>query len=194
MSQKKIYFTSSVLPELSNFYDCGISLEVNDKIYNTSEHLYQCMKFLYFDESNAHTEFAELIRRQSTPYKAKFLASQYASGKYEWQKALCVVSKSFASRGVLLNVSWDDVRVTVMENVLRRKFSANEMCRNILMETKNTILIERTDTDAFWGDGKYGNGKNMLGILLMKIRDDWYMNGIPENVPDIMTKNGILSK
>jgi predicted NAD-dependent protein-ADP-ribosyltransferase YbiA (DUF1768 family) len=32
--------------------------------------------------------------------------------------------------------------------------------------------VEASKTDAFWGLGKKGNGKNMLGVLLMELRDE----------------------
>ena len=39
-----------------------------------------------------------------------------------------------------------------------------------LLETDNAILIEDSKTDSFWGIGKLGRGKNMLGKLLIKVR------------------------
>lgn len=32
-------------------------------------------------------------------------------------------------------------------------------------------IIEKTTNDYYWGCGKDGSGKNMLGIILMKIRE-----------------------
>ena len=32
-------------------------------------------------------------------------------------------------------------------------------------------IIENTDIDYYWGCGKDGSGKNMLGIILMEIRE-----------------------
>ncbi len=33
-------------------------------------------------------------------------------------------------------------------------------------------LVEHTANDAYWGDGGDGNGKNRLGSLLMKVREE----------------------
>jgi len=32
-------------------------------------------------------------------------------------------------------------------------------------------LIEKTTTDYYWGCGTNGTGRNMLGIILMEVRD-----------------------
>lgn len=41
------------------------------------------------------------------------------------------------------------------------------------METGNRELIEHTEKDRYWGDGGDGSGKNRLGFLLMKLRDEF---------------------
>lgn len=53
---------------------------------------------------------------------------------------------------------------------LTAKFTQNENIRLKLLETGDRKLIEHTDRDKFWGDGGNGEGKNRLGILLMKLR------------------------
>jgi hypothetical protein len=40
------------------------------------------------------------------------------------------------------------------------------------MNTGDAALIETSSIDAFWGIGKKGIGKNMLGKLLMEVRDE----------------------
>ena len=37
---------------------------------------------------------------------------------------------------------------------------------------ENGALVEHTANDAFGGDGGDGSGKNRLGLLLMKLRDE----------------------
>ncbi len=38
--------------------------------------------------------------------------------------------------------------------------------------TGDKILIEHTENDSYWGDGRNGQGKNRLGKLLMKLRTE----------------------
>ena len=33
-------------------------------------------------------------------------------------------------------------------------------------------LVEHTTNDSYWGDGGDGRGRNMLGQLLMQVRDE----------------------
>jgi len=39
------------------------------------------------------------------------------------------------------------------------------------LSTNEAILIEHTENGDYWGDGGNGKGKNMLGKLLMQIRE-----------------------
>lgn len=180
----KIEFSTVNVPELSNFYYC-VPLCYKGDEYRTSEHMYQAMKFAYFDDGTnpAYADFVAEIRAQKTPYKAKTLASCRQGGRYAWQRELGEKSKIFMNRGVKYDKRWDDVRVKVMEDVLRLKFWSDKACRAILMSTGTSELVERTDTDAFWGDGADRKGANTLGKLLMKIRDEWSKDGVPEKMP-----------
>ena len=61
----------------------------------------------------------------------------------------------------------------LMRDILFAKFTQNEDLKAILVATGKRELKEHTPRDKFWGDGgKKGNGKNMLGKLLMAVRED----------------------
>ena len=65
------------------------------------------------------------------------------------------------------------VKVERMRMVLRKKFDVHDR-RELwqkLQDTGDAVLIEDSKTDAFWGIGKRGTGKNMLGNLLMERRN-----------------------
>ena len=40
----------------------------------------------------------------------------------------------------------------------------------MLLRTGQIPLVENTSVDMFWGNGEDGTGSNMLGYLLMKLR------------------------
>lgn len=65
---------------------------------------------------------------------------------------------------------WAQTKVERMRKVLHSKFVQNPKLGEKLLATGDSLLIEASNTDAFWGIGKKGNGKNMLGILLMELR------------------------
>lgn len=70
-----------------------------------------------------------------------------------------------------LREDWESIKVKTMRQLLVQKFSQSPY-RELLICT-NGQYIEETNWwhDTFWGVCE-GKGKNMLGILLMDIRDD----------------------
>lgn len=76
-----------------------------------------------------------------------------------------------AGRELSLRSDWNLVRVNVMEWLLRQKFS-QEPFKSQLIATGERELIEgNTWGDTFWGVCN-GEGRNMLGKLLMQIREE----------------------
>ena len=79
---------------------------------------------------------------------------------------------------IQLRKDWESVKVKIMEDLLRQKFN-QEPYKELLLRTKDYELIEgNTWNDRFWGVCN-GTGRNMLGELLMKIRDELWegLNG-----------------
>jgi ribA/ribD-fused uncharacterized protein len=65
---------------------------------------------------------------------------------------------------------WDAMRLSIMEELLRQKFTRHPDLHAKLLATSNAILEEgNTWGDTFWGICD-GSGENHLGKLLMKIR------------------------
>ncbi len=58
-----------------------------------------------------------------------------------------------------------------MRQALEAKFTQHDDLRNLLLSTGTAKLVEHTPNDDYWGDGGNGLGKNMLGRLLMEVRD-----------------------
>jgi ribA/ribD-fused uncharacterized protein len=68
-----------------------------------------------------------------------------------------------------LRDDWTDVRLQIMENILRQKFAIEEF-KELLLLTGDEELVEgNVWHDVFWGVCN-GVGENHLGKLLMKIR------------------------
>lgn len=74
-------------------------------------------------------------------------------------------------RRIDLRPDWEIVKVDVMKEILKSKFSDPEL-KQKLKSTGNMLLIEgNTWGDQYWGfDIKEQKGKNVLGSLLMTIR------------------------
>ena len=127
---------------LSNLYKKP--LKFDGRLFPTSEHAYQFGKFR--DE-----KVREWGMRSPKPY------------------LLAILCHNLLSWDIVKN--WKDVKVNRMYRVLKAKFSDTELKKK-LIETGNSIIEENSKTDYFWGRGKTGKGKNMLGKLLMKVRDE----------------------
>lgn len=132
---------------LSNFAHSPIILE-DGKTWPTVEHLYQALKT--FNKLQR-----EEIRLQSTPGKAKRLGQK-----------------------VDLRPDWESVKEAEMLECVRLKFRHNLALCQKLIKTGNAELIERNRWhDNTWGDchcSKCKNipGKNLLGKLLMQVRNE----------------------
>ena len=60
-----------------------------------------------------------------------------------------------------------------MKECLIAKFTQYPELRELLLGTGDRKLVEHTANDRYWADGGDGTGKNMLGILLMEIRNEF---------------------
>ena len=59
-----------------------------------------------------------------------------------------------------------------MLDALRAKFTQHDRLRRLLVDTGHAELVEHTRNDHYWGDGGDGSGRNRLGVLLMRLRDE----------------------
>jgi len=73
-----------------------------------------------------------------------------------------------------LNPNFDNIKLQVMEELLRQKFSPNSMLAEKLLATMNAKLVDGNNWgDKFWGVDIVSNeGLNHHGKILMKIRED----------------------
>ena len=82
---------------------------------------------------------------------------------------LAILAHGLFSWDIVSN--WSEIKVQRMYNVLCAKFSDRELMYKLL-DTGDSFLIENSKSDAFWGIGKNQKGKNMLGVLLMRVREE----------------------
>ena len=77
-------------------------------------------------------------------------------------------------RYVQLRPDWEEVKLGIMEEIVRAKFTQNEDLKELLLATGELVLEEgNTWHDLFWGvDSKTREGQNHLGKILMKVRQE----------------------
>lgn len=131
---------------LSNFAACSNMEPLYGVGVRTVEHAFQALKCAYEDD-------ARKVLRAATPAIAKRRARKYQRVH-----------------------NWNEIKVHVMRQALKQKFAPGTVMRFKLDATKGSTLIEgNTWGDRFWGmtqdDQGRWQGQNMLGRLLMEIRD-----------------------
>ena len=72
---------------------------------------------------------------------------------------------------VSLRKDWNKVRVPIMEEIVRAKFSQHPDLANKIAKVEGVIQEDNSWHDTFWGVCN-GEGANNLGKILMKIRDE----------------------
>ena len=75
-------------------------------------------------------------------------------------------------RKVELRADWEEVKISVMRDIVFAKFFQHPELAKRLLETGDATLIEGNDWhDTFWGvDAATGEGQNNLGKILMEVR------------------------
>lgn len=88
-------------------------------------------------------------------------------------------------RRIEITPYWDSIKLAVMLDLLRSKFSVPEL-RERLLNTGDALLVEgNTWGDTFWGaDSVTGVGNNWLGQLLMVVRSEAYVDTSLEKTND----------
>lgn len=77
-------------------------------------------------------------------------------------------------RQISLRPDWEEVKLGIMEEIVRAKFTQNHALRQQLLDTGDRELREGNSWhDTFWGvDLRTGKGENHLGKILMKVRSE----------------------
>ena len=80
-------------------------------------------------------------------------------------------------RRVKLRPDWEQVKVGLMEEIVRAKFTQHPELATKLLATGEKRLVEgNTWGDTFWGvDLRSGRGENHLGVILMQVRAELAM-------------------
>lgn len=141
-SEIHFYSTTGEYGCFSNFSRHSIRLA--GKVWPTSEHYFQAMKF-------RGTDHEEEVRRAKSPM---------------------IAANMGRDRKRPLRRDWESVKDGIMLEAVRAKFTQHEDLRSILLGTGDARLVEHTENDSYWGDGGDGSGKNRLGEILMRVREE----------------------
>lgn len=129
---------------LDNFSSFGFMYE--GIYYQTVEHAYQSLRF-----RGSSKDVEQQIINAFSAYDAQRIAHE----------------------NITLQIkNWDDIKLSLMEKLLRAKLAAHPYVQKKLLKTENYLICEDSPKDAFWGIGPNRDGRNELGKLWMKLRQE----------------------
>ncbi|AIN72535.1 NADAR family protein [Flavobacterium psychrophilum] len=117
---------------------------INNERWNSVEHYFQASKF-------DNIEIREKIQAIESPMQ---------------------VAIEGRDKKNIIRDDWEMVKEEIMYSALLCKFYQHPKLMKELLLTKDSLIIEHTKNDNYWGDGGDGKGKNRLGLLLMKVREE----------------------
>ncbi len=128
----------------SNF--SSFSVKWKGRLWPTSEHAYQASHFF-----KTAPQLVEKI------YLSKSAHEAYKIAKSNGDKA---------------PRNWKSVKVRIMENIVKAKLKQNPYVAHKLAQTGKKEIIEDSPKDSFWGWGNDKKGRNELGKIWVRLRDE----------------------
>jgi len=120
-------------------------IEYLDMEWPTVEHAFQALKFYPHD-----MYWFNSINSAGTPQRAKQMGN---------------------TRRHKLRDDWEEVKIDLMKELITLKMETYGEIYDALMETGDREMIEASPTDYYWGEGKDRSGTNMLGKVLVQVRE-----------------------
>ncbi len=147
---------------LGNFANCPNGLYYQGFYFRNSEAAFQWAKFQLAAEHHQNLDIMD------DPEMEKFFK---ATGGEAFQ-----LRKKFNQKykGIFPKNWHNGLRDQVMWQILEAKFQQNPTFTEYLLSTQPLYLLEHNEKqgrDTYWSDDFTGNGFNMLGKMLMAIRD-----------------------
>ena len=124
----------------------SFKVEWNGYLFSSVEEAYQAASFMGSDE-----ELVEKIKKSHSADEAQRIAYANRDKRRE---------------------DWDDVKISIMEELLRLKIEQNPYVKKKLLQTGDYMIVEDSPKDDLWGWGPNRNGQNNLGKLWMKLRKE----------------------
>jgi len=151
-----IYFWGSFL---SNWIPSNLDIEYDGKVFTNSEQLFMYFKAMHFKDFEMAKD---IIEYGTKPREAKDMGRKVMNYNEE---------------------EWAKLRENAMHIAVKAKFESDEELKNKLLSTGDKILVEGTPFDGIWGvkikwdddrilDEKNWNGLNLLGKVLMDVREE----------------------
>ena len=128
----------------SNF--SSFQVKWRGKLWLTSEHAYQAAHFFDTD-----SELANQIQMMESAHLA---------------------FKTAKSNSFKVVKNWENIKIGIMEDICRHKLQQHEYIQEKLLATLDYLIVEDSPVDSCWGWGPDRKGRNELGKVWMRLRDE----------------------
>lgn len=128
----------------------------------------------FFSAFSAHP-----IIYRGVPYKTiehAYHAQRYTDPKIvqdivcaETPEQAWAVSQTYKSQQI---PGFNENKLAVMEELFRAKLDQHPDVRRALVASEDLVIVKHEPRDAWWGDGPDGSGRNEMGKLWMRLRDE----------------------
>lgn len=132
---------------LDNF--SSFKVEYEGYLYSSSEEAFQANLFI-----RKYPDIADKIKKSHSAHEAQKISLMYQDK---------------------IELNNNEV-LELMEKILRCKIEQNPYVLHKLLETKDYIIVEDSPKDNYWGWGIDRDGKNNLGKIWMKLREEYKNN------------------
>jgi len=123
-------------------------VEFKGVVYPTGEHAYHCQRY-------TDAAISEEVRRARSPFLAWEVSQKYKAQQMR---------------------DFNETKVQVMEDICRAKLAQHEDVQKMLRESGQLPILKHITTgpvaDGFWDDGADGSGRNELGKIWMRLREE----------------------
>jgi len=140
---------------LSNF--CEVDIEYEGIKYTSVEHYYVALKINEPQTFKVNDELIDFDVQEAR----EFVSKLETPGK----------AKKFGQKEINIRKDWDSVKISIMEYGLRQKYSQEPFKGKLIHTYPKKIIETNWWNDTYWGVCD-GVGKNVLGKLIMKIREE----------------------
>ena len=141
--------------------------DVNIKFYNSTDSYYEFTPFYNTDISFAGIKF---VSSEQLVCFAKAIYSNDLNTAFK----ILIQTKAYYAHNYAKNINecleWNTIYYPIVYTATNYKFKDDKL-KQMLIETKEKYLIYDSKFDVKLGVGKDEKGQNVLGIILMMIRD-----------------------
>ena len=158
--QERLYFSNSKDNKWLSTYNTAEPFKYNDLEYPSIEHAFNAQKL---DNDDPMSEEYRMALSTNVTDVITPSAAKKFGGK-----------NSFKENKYNLRDDWDNIKLKIMEEIIREYYLSNIEYIDKLLKTNNKLLVYKEDKiNDYWGVNKKNEGRNNLGNILMKLREEF---------------------